>query len=135
MKRPYTQHITFIAVNDLDKSSHFYGQIVGLPLALDQGTCRIFKICQDSYLGICQCSEGRRPSPDGIIITWVTEDVDQRYEELAGKNVHFEKPPSHNEAFKIYHCFFRDPDGYLLEIQRFEDPAWTAQVLRRDEEI
>ena len=24
----------------------------------------------------------------------------------------------------IYHCFLRDPNGYLIEIQRFLNPAW-----------
>jgi len=23
--------------------------------------------------------------------------------------------------------FFRDPNGYLIEIQRFEDPRWTKE--------
>ena len=35
-----------------------------------------------------------------------------------------EKPPTHNPEFAIYHFFFRDPSGYLLEIQRFDDPRW-----------
>ena len=27
---------------------------------------------------------------------------------------------------KIYHFFFRDPNGYMLEIQRFENPNWPG---------
>jgi catechol 2,3-dioxygenase-like lactoylglutathione lyase family enzyme len=34
--------------------------------------------------------------------------------------------PAFNADFRIYHCFFPDPNGYLLEIQRFDDPAWRA---------
>lgn len=25
---------------------------------------------------------------------------------------------------RIYHCFVKDPSGYTVEIQRFEDPRW-----------
>jgi hypothetical protein len=34
------------------------------------------------------------------------------------------KPPTYNERYQIYHLFARDPNGYLIEIQRFEDPRW-----------
>jgi hypothetical protein len=30
----------------------------------------------------------------------------------------------------IYHCFLRDPNGYLIEIQRFLDPAWPRPTLQ-----
>ena len=33
-----------------------------------------------------------------------------------------------NERFDIYNFFARDPDGYLVEIQRFLDPAWPAPL-------
>jgi len=33
---------------------------------------------------------------------------------------------------RIYHCFLRDPNGYLLEIQRFLDPAWPFEYRRVD---
>jgi hypothetical protein len=39
--------------------------------------------------------------------------------------VHFEKAPATNEQYKIYHAFLRDPNGYLLEIQRFLDADWN----------
>ena len=37
-----------------------------------------------------------------------------------------ETRPEHNLEYRIYHFFLRDPNGYLLEIQRFEDPRWPA---------
>jgi catechol 2,3-dioxygenase-like lactoylglutathione lyase family enzyme len=59
-----------------------------------------------------------------VIFTIVTQEVDAWYEFLSHKGVIFEKPPSYNPQYKIYHCFVRDPNGYLIEIQRFEDPRW-----------
>ena len=59
-----------------------------------------------------------------MILTLVTLDVDEWYELLRQKGVVFEKPPALNPAYQIYHCFLRDPNGYVIEIQRFEDPRW-----------
>ncbi|HSH04488.1 MAG TPA: VOC family protein, partial [Anaerolineae bacterium] len=66
------------------------------------------------------------PTLDHIIITLVSPHVDDWYQYLLAKNVSFDKPPQHNPKYNIYHCFLRDPNGYLLEIQRFEDPNWPS---------
>jgi catechol 2,3-dioxygenase-like lactoylglutathione lyase family enzyme len=55
----------------------------------------------------------------------VRDDVDAYCEELTGRGVELEKPPTANERFSIYHAFLRDPDGYLIEVQRFDDPRWA----------
>ena len=36
------------------------------------------------------------------------------------------KEPVMNATYNIYHFFMRDPDGYLVEIQRFLDPNWPT---------
>jgi catechol 2,3-dioxygenase-like lactoylglutathione lyase family enzyme len=56
----------------------------------------------------------------------VTTAVDAWYEFLIEKGVEIEKPPTLNPTYNIYHCFLRDPNGYLLEIQQFLDPAWPT---------
>ncbi len=40
--------------------------------------------------------------------------------------VPFEKESAFNPDYKIYHCSLRDPNGYLVEIQRFEDERWPG---------
>ena len=58
----------------------------------------------------------------------VTREVDEWYQKLRDRNVKFEKEPAYNPEYNIYHCFLRDPNGYLVEIQRFCDPAWPPPV-------
>lgn len=116
------QQITFLYVNDLQKSADFYENKMGFRLWLDQGACRIYHLYGASYLGICQRRESRAPSsPDTVIFTLVTDEVMLWYETLSARGVSFEKEPQINERYQIYHCFLRDPDGYLIEIQRFLD--------------
>ena len=43
---------------------------------------------------------------------------------MTENNVPIEKGPVFNRDFQIYQMFLRDPNGYLIEIQRFEDPRW-----------
>ena len=126
MKRPpIEQQVTFLYTADLGKTAVFYETILELPLILDQGACRIYEIGGGAFLGFCQ----HLTSGDGVagvILTLVSSDVDGWYAFLQGKGVAFEKPPQHNPKFNIYHCFLRDPNGYLIEIQRFDDPAWPT---------
>jgi catechol 2,3-dioxygenase-like lactoylglutathione lyase family enzyme len=116
------QQITFIMVRDLEATADFYERLLGLSLAVDQGTCRIYRVVGDAYLGFCERPE-EVDSTRNVILTLVTPEVDDWYEQLVGRGVHFEKPPAVNSTYNIYHCLTRDPDGYLVEIQRFLDPV------------
>lgn len=122
MRLTIESHIVFLATRDLATTAAFYEKTLGLPLALDQGKCRIYQVAQAAFLGFCAKDE--ITAGDGVIVTLVTRDVDGWYAQLRTKGVAFEKAPVHNPEYRIYHCFFRDPNGYLLEIQRFDDPRW-----------
>ena len=121
---PIDAQITFVYTSDLARSARFYEGVLGLQLSLDQGSCRIYRVSgRQAYLGICQRAE----SPEdvsGLIITFVTSDVDGWYERIVARGWKCEHPPRHNETYRIYHFFLRDPSGYLIEIQRFDREDW-----------
>lgn len=117
---PFEQTVTFLHTSDLDATSHFYEDILELPLVRDQGVCRIYKTSGDAYLGFCTHLE--TPAKTGIILTLVTPSVDEWYATLRSKGVEIVNPPAHNPKYNIYHFFFKDPNGYTLEIQRFDEP-------------
>ncbi len=121
---PLDAQITFCYTRDLETTARFYEEIVGLPLVLDQGGCRIYGTAGSAYLGFCGRPTARRP--EGVILTLVTDDVDGWHERLAARGAAFEKDPQHNTEYGIYHCFLRDPNGYLIEIQRFDNPDWRS---------
>lgn len=125
---PLGEHITFLYVPQLEAAAQFYGELLGLPLALDQGTCRIYRLAAQSYLGLCQ-REGIDSAPKtGVIVTLLSPEVDAWYAYLSARGVPFEQPPKLNATYGIYHCFLRDPAGYLVEIQRFLDPNWDRSA-------
>ena len=116
--------ITFCVTHDLETTARFYEDILGLPLVLDQGKCRVYGVAGRAYIGFCERETDF--STEGIVLTLVTEDVDGWYQHLSKHGVDIEQEPRHNPDYKVYHFFLRDPNGYRLEIQRFEDPRWPA---------
>jgi len=120
---PFDSQITFVYAADLARADAFYAGLLGLPLALDQGSCRIYRVTDTALLGVCQRA-AVCPS-DSVILTLVTEDVDGWFARLQAAGVPVDTPPTMNQKYSIYHTFVRDPDGWRVEIQRFEDPRWN----------
>ncbi len=117
----FSQQITFLHSNNLDATRHFYQEILGQNLARDQGNCIIFQVTETAYLGFCEHIEHIQPGRR-IILTLVTDDVDHWYEVLKGKSVNLMTLPKANLKYQIYHFFLLDPDGYTVEIQKFDNP-------------
>jgi len=120
---PFDQQVLFVYTRDLDGTASWYADTLGLPLVLDQGACRIFRIGPDSFLGVCS-RPNRVVEPKGVVITLVSRDVDGWYRRLRDRGAAIEAPPRLSAAFNVYAFFVRDPNGYVLEIQEFRDPAW-----------
>lgn len=114
----FNESITFLGTDDLKKTSNFYQNVLGLTLYKDQKICIIFNINKQSKIGFCEhipvIHEERSP-----IITFVTEDVERLYKDLTQKGLEIPVRPKLNKKFNIHHFFFKDPNGYTIEIQRF----------------
>jgi catechol 2,3-dioxygenase-like lactoylglutathione lyase family enzyme len=118
------QQVTFLLTTDLAATAHFYEDVLGLPLVLDQGSCRIYHVNGNAFIGFCQRAEPGDPA--GLLFTLVTQEVDAWCRYLMAQEVPIEKPPTLNPQYNIYQMFVRDPNGYLIEIQTFLDPAWPS---------
>lgn len=124
MSRPtIDQQVTFLYTPDLPKTADFYERIVGLEMVLDQTVCRIYSIAGTAFVGFCERASANGRTSD-VIFTMVSDEVDAWYEHLLAHGVEIEKPPTYSEQYQVYHIFFRDPNGYKIEIQTFKDPAW-----------
>jgi catechol 2,3-dioxygenase-like lactoylglutathione lyase family enzyme len=120
-----SEMITWLYVQDMERSVAFYGRGLGLRKVLDQSGCCILRLSNTAYLGLCQ-----RPSTgdaSGVLLCFVEEDVDARVELLVAAGATLEQPPASNARYGIYHAFLLDPDGYRLEVQRFDDPGWKSR--------
>jgi len=119
--RAVTQQITFLDTADLARTADFYERVLGFRLARDQGTCRIYHVSGSAYLGFCQRPDAPA-KPAGVVFTLVTDRVDDWCAHLRSHGVEFVKEPADNPPYRIYNAFVRDPNGYVIEIQRFWEP-------------
>ncbi len=122
--KPVDAFITFCYTPDLTASARFYEEGLGLSLAVDQGRCRIYRVAGSGYLGLCEKSGAE--ATQGVLLTFVTDDVDAWFARAVDAGATVDRAPAHNPEFGIYQCFVRDPVGYVVEIQRFDDPGWSG---------
>jgi catechol 2,3-dioxygenase-like lactoylglutathione lyase family enzyme len=114
--------ITFLYVADIERSALFYEGVLGLPLVMDQGDCRIYRVGEAAFIGVCQRATDRTSA--GVLITLVTDEVDEWHARLAAAGTPVDQPPTKSETYPIRNAFFRDPDGHRIEVQSFDDPDW-----------
>lgn len=116
---PNTLAITFLYYRDLPTAMAFYENILGLPLAIDQGWCKIYRICTGAHVGLVDESRGMNKwqavKPVQLCIRVPDVDAWHAYaqkEGLANLSDLFV-----NDALGIRAFVFNDPEGYQIEIQ------------------
>jgi catechol 2,3-dioxygenase-like lactoylglutathione lyase family enzyme len=118
------QSVVFTYTDDLEAGSKFFSEILELDLVVDQGACHIYRLTETSFIGVCDLP-GRPTNRAAVTITIVSDAVDEWHAYLTANGVVCEKPPSHNAEFGVYSSLFTSPDGYRIEIQRFDDNLWA----------
>ncbi len=121
---PIDQQIVFIRSRAFERATKFYEEILDLPLVLDQGACRIYRVAGDAFLGVCRAQPEQAPATGGVIMTFVTAAVSEWYRRLLDAGVEIDGAPRDNPNYGIYHFYARDPDGHALEFQCFHSPDW-----------
>ena len=112
--------ITFFYYRDLPAAMRFYEGVMGLPLAIDQGWCKIYRLCPGAHVGLVDETRGmHRAAPVkpvqlclrvGDVDAWHCYATDHALPALSGI---FE-----NAALGIRAFVFEDPEGYQIEIQQ-----------------
>lgn len=129
MKRPrIDRSIVFTYTNDLASASRFFREVLELDFVVDQGPCHIFRLTDESFIGVCDLPD--RPTDQaGVTITIVSDDVEGWHEFLTARGVEYVHEPGHSDRFNVFSSLFISPHGYRIEIQRFDDPNWHRRSL------
>ena len=122
---PNDLSITFFYYRDLPRAMRFYEEVLGLPLAIDQGWCKIYRICHGAHLGLVDETRGmnkwtaRKPVQLCIRVPAVDDWYGfARAQKLDGLSELFE-----SAALGIRAFVFNDPEGYQIEIQSATRPG------------
>jgi len=117
----FHSQITLLYFRNIEKAYHFYEEILGLKLKIDQGYGRIYQVSGNALLGVMDEKRGFLQSGSGksVMISLITDEVDEWYERLQEKGVKLLSKPLTKEEIGIRSFLFEDPEGYILEIQKF----------------
>ena len=114
-----TLAITFIYCRDLPRAMRFYEDVMGLALAIDQGWCKIYRLCGAAHLGLVDETRGmhRWTEEKPVQICLQVADVDDWYAYIKGLQAEAVSEMFENDRLGIRAFVFDDPEGYQIEIQ------------------
>lgn len=128
MKRPDAPTelaITFLYYRDLPAAMAFYEEVMGLPLAIDQGWCKIYRLCPGAHVGLVDETKGMNKwtAEKPVQLCIRVPDVDAWYAYAEAKKLANLSELFVNEALGIRAFVFDDPEGYQIEVQSATRPG------------
>ena len=117
--------ITFFYYRDLPTAMRFYEDILGLPLAIDQGWCKIYEICPRAHVGLVDETKSMNKwaevKPVQLCIR--VPQVNDWYAYAQAKALSNLSELFVNDEIGIRAFVFNDPEGYQIEIQSATRPG------------
>ncbi len=115
-----------IAVNvkDTSRATAFYRDTLGMKMLFEAPNMAFFD-CGGVRLMLGVASKPEFDHPSSIIYFHV-DDLQDTYDVLLARGVHFEAPPhlvAHRDDHDLWLAFFRDPDNNLLALMSEVVPA------------
>ncbi len=128
MPRPDTANtlaITFFYYRNLPQAMQFYEDMLGLPLAIDQGWCKIYQICPGAHIGLVDEAHGMNKwaATKPVQLCIRVPDVDDWYAYASAKELDNLSELFVNDEIGIRAFVFNDPEGYQIEIQSATRPS------------
>ncbi|MEI9910806.1 MAG: VOC family protein, partial [Bacteroidota bacterium] len=122
-QKPLLNHIAFYVV-DLKTGTSFYQDIIGLdtiPEPFHDGRHTWFAIGPKSHLHLIQGAAGKTEHPKNSHLCFSVASVDVFIATLKKNNIEYEnwageKNAVTNRVDGVKQIYFRDPDGYWIEI-------------------
>ena len=113
--------VTFLYYDDLAKATRFYIEVMGLKVVVDQGWAKVLRLAENAHVGLVDGKKGSlRPSKDKpVMVTILVPDVDEWYTHLKKLGVPTMNEPHDEPAMNLRQFMFKDPEGYVIEIQHF----------------
>jgi catechol 2,3-dioxygenase-like lactoylglutathione lyase family enzyme len=109
----------FLYYEDLKAAGEFYTNILGMELVADYKMAQILRMTKDSYLILVDAKEGMHTAkePKTVALALLTDQLKGWYEYLKEKKVPIKYKYKEGAAHDGFVAV--DPEGYLLEFERF----------------
>jgi predicted enzyme related to lactoylglutathione lyase len=122
---PVELTITFFYYRDLPAAQAFYAEVMGFPLAIDQGWSKIMRIGGSAHVGLVDESRGmHRAHPVKPVQLCIrVPDVEAWHAYATERALPALSKLFENEALGIRAFVFEDPEGYQIEVQSATRPG------------
>ena len=120
-----TLAITFLYYRDLAAAEAFYRDRLQLPLVIDQGFAKIFRLADGAHVGLVDEAKGMNnwQAEKCIQLCLRVPDVDAWHDWAKTEQMTNLSELFVNDAIGIRAFVFDDPEGYQIEIQSATRPG------------
>jgi predicted enzyme related to lactoylglutathione lyase len=111
----------FYYYEDVDRAWDFYTRVLGFHTVADYGFAKILRLAESSFLTLVDAQRGMHSAeePKTVTLALVTEEVEGWWAYLTAQNVEMRAEFNYREGQPHDGFVAIDPEGYLLEFERF----------------
>ncbi len=121
----------FLYYKNLKKALEFYSETLGMELVADYGMAYILRMTADSYLILVDAAKGMHSAeePKTVALALLTDKLEEWYAYLKSQDVKikYEYQPKEGSAHDGFVAV--DPEGYLLEFERFNQHSENERFI------
>jgi predicted enzyme related to lactoylglutathione lyase len=123
----------FYYYEDVEAAWTFYANVMGFETAADYGFAKIMRVAEASYLTLVDQAQGMHSSeePKSVTLALVTEQVEGWYDYLQAEGVTMRGDFNYREGQPHDGFVAVDPEGYLIEVERFNPHEENVDLLPR----
>lgn len=122
----------FYYYRELDSAWDFYTRILGFETVADYGFAKILRVAPASYLTLVDEGEGMHDAtePKSVTLAVVTGEVEGWWAYLTDQGVEMRAPLGEVGGDRPHDGFVAvDPEGYLLEFERFNPHTENVELI------
>ena len=126
-----TANNAFFYYSDLDVAVDFYTQTLGIEIAADYGFAKILHIAGSSFLTLVDADSGMHSAdePKTVALALVTDQLEGWWDYIAAADVQLLHPLNLTTDRPHDGFVAIDPEGYLLEFERFNAHEENEQLV------
>lgn len=112
--------ITWLYYRDLPRAMRFYEKVMRFKMVVDQDWSKIYKVSENGYLGLVDGAKGYHKANNikPVIFCLNVTDAEAWYRRVTKAGVAIEEKLQESQRLKVKVFMFRDPEGYVIEIQQ-----------------
>ena len=121
----------FYYYQDVEAAWGFYASVLGFETVADYGFAKILRVGPSSFLTLVDESQGMHSSqePKSVTLAVITEEVEGWWEYLSAQGVQMRAPLGSGEDRPHDGFVAIDPEGYLLEFERFNEHPENVDLM------